>query len=135
MKQKTVTQLLELNKKFYNFNAKEFSQSRQSAWNGWRRIIPYFTQLKSPDLNVLDLGCGNGRFLSFLLTKLTTFFYVGIEENKQLLTEAKKIKTPKTVTTSFKQADILTLTPTDLVSEKQQTSAQHLVITLFGVLH
>lgn len=50
---------------FYQKNAKSFSETRASAWSGWKRLLPYIKTLDSP-ISVFDLGCGNMRFEKFL---------------------------------------------------------------------
>lgn len=73
MNQRT-EQILYLNKKFYQSVAKDFSISRQKDWNGWDRAVQIAkNHLKEPlrkkGPKILDLGCGNGRFLKFMIKK------------------------------------------------------------------
>lgn len=51
--------------RFYQKNAKSFSETRTSAWSGWKRLLPYIEALDSP-ISVFDMGCGNMRFEKFL---------------------------------------------------------------------
>ena len=73
--------LLKLNKKFYLKTQKYFNTSRQSPWPGWKKLLPH---LQVRNLQVLDLGCGNGRFGKFL-AEHRQIDYTGIDNNQYLL--------------------------------------------------
>ena len=65
-------------------NAKHFSQSRNQPWEGWKLAFKYLKNLES--LSVLDLGCGNGRYLDFLLSQNKKVEkYVGVDSSEELL--------------------------------------------------
>lgn len=76
-------------KEFYKRYASSFSQTRTFAWNGWKKLLPYFKEMQEnkaislPDINeiayqrteqftemqslkLLDFGAGNLRFERFL---------------------------------------------------------------------
>lgn len=72
-------------KKDYNFIAKSFSNTRKKDWADFELFTAY---LKDSD-SVLDLGCGNGRLLSFLKKNGVTD-YIGIDQSNALLKEARK---------------------------------------------
>ena len=79
-------QLLEINHDFYNDFAGAFAATRYGAQPGWDRIIPHF-----PDrCQVLDLGCGNGRFAHFLDERLQQVDYVGLDGSEKLVEIARK---------------------------------------------
>ena len=89
MKKKTAQQFIQLNRLFYETVAEEFNLTRNASWYGfekvWETIFPTLTL--SP--NILDIGCGNGRFGSFLKTKIgNNFNYTGIDQNQYLLNQA-----------------------------------------------
>lgn len=84
MRPHTVAALLALNRQFYARFAGEFSRTRRSWPPGFSRILPY---LKS-GFNVLDLGCGNGRFVVFLDDSSWTGRYVGLDSSTSLLADA-----------------------------------------------
>lgn len=73
--------------------AKQFAATRRTYWTGWcqsidfcREYIPDFSQI-----NILDLGCGNGRFLGFLLSMdIVPLEYIGLDYSKTLLSLAKQ---------------------------------------------
>jgi SAM-dependent methyltransferase len=67
MNAETVAVLDEINRSFYRLHAHSFSLSRGSPWPGWIRLLPLLQPaLAGPDARILDLGCGNGRFLRWL---------------------------------------------------------------------
>lgn len=67
MDQKTRT-ISEATSRFYAQNADTFSQTRQSAWDGWRRLLPSIEQPPN-EPSVLDAACGNLRFPRFLASE------------------------------------------------------------------
>lgn len=75
-------QLLQLNTQFYQQIGSEFSATRQSAWPGWRRLLPL---ISDTGMTVLDLGCGNGRFYEFLQQGNKEVQYTGMDMNSTLI--------------------------------------------------
>lgn len=68
----------------YNLVAGDFSRTRRYPWKGLYFLAEY---LKSGD-RVLDLGCGNGRFLDVLQNK--NIDYIGIDGASSLIEIARK---------------------------------------------
>ncbi|MGV2437992.1 MAG UNVERIFIED_CONTAM: class I SAM-dependent methyltransferase [Anaerolineae bacterium] len=64
MQQATIDHLNQLNQAFYRTTAQDFSETRQTAWQGWARLSAFLPAVTP--LRVLDVGCGNGRFAHFL---------------------------------------------------------------------
>lgn len=118
-----IQRLNQLNKTFYAQTAESFSQSRDHAWAGWEKLLPY---LQTP-LSVLDIGCGNGRFGIFLHEKLgDEIQYHGIDNAPALLDFARE---------AFDQRDLsFTLEQRDIVENPPDEGAYDLVV-VFGVLH
>ena len=59
--------LCALTGEFYRANAESFSQTRQSPWQGWVRLLEVMDSVaKQKPLRVLDLACGNLRFERYL---------------------------------------------------------------------
>ncbi len=106
----TIQKLNLINADFYNKTALFFDNSRSYNWEGWDIMIErlninsvqeksdfgyfwtnlfqkFFHKNKSTKpLQVLDMGCGNGRFYGFLHSRLQVpFNYVGIDTNQFLL--------------------------------------------------
>ena len=71
-----VEQLLKLNKEFYATFAKAFADTRSAPQPGFSKLLDYV-----PDRcrNVADIGCGNGRFGTFLKSKLPEINYTGVD--------------------------------------------------------
>lgn len=132
MNQQTIAKLNQLNKKFYQTVANDFSDARQYFWQGWDKLIPDIKGLNKK-ISVLDLGCGNGRFALFLNKHFADQFkYIGIDNNKQLLDIAKR--------QLANQANIQIL-QVDLVKQLlnntlfKQSDKLFDVIVAFGLIH
>lgn len=69
----------------YNQIAQEFSESRQFPWKDFECFKAYYRS----NFKVLDLGCGNGRLLTFL-KKEGYKSYLGMDQSGELLKQAKK---------------------------------------------
>jgi tRNA (uracil-5-)-methyltransferase TRM9 len=125
MNKTLVRQLQSINDRFYQKNAYSFSQTRQSPWPGWQKLLSHIRGLPSP-LSLLDLGCGNGRFGIFLTdSNVRLKSYVGIDENQALLEETKQsLKIP----TRLHQANLLDF-PSPLAP------ALFDLVAVFGVMH
>ena len=54
--------LSNLNRQFYDEFASSFSATRSQPQAGVRRVADMLPQ----DINILDLGCGNGQFMKYL---------------------------------------------------------------------
>jgi len=104
-----------LNQKFYNQIADHFHQTRLKPWQGWIDLLPFFTNFfadiinKNSQVDVLDIGCGNGRFANFLEKNLLNDLksnlesnldldyaqnlnFIGLDTDQALLDYAKKLK-------------------------------------------
>jgi len=84
MKPETAAQILQLVKKNYQQIAVEFDLSRRKMV--WPILEEYCQKLPS-GLNILDLGCGNGRLLTTLQDKPKT--YLGIDNSPALIALAQ----------------------------------------------
>ena len=109
-------------KRFYKEISDEFSNTRQYPWKGWGKILD---NIKTEgDVNILDLGCGNGRFYEFLKNNLkVSFKYLGLDNNEELLNIAKG-KYPKA---SFNTLDIF-----DSIEDIKKT---YDLVVGFGITH
>lgn len=82
--------LLDLNRIFYASTADEFSATRQQPWPGFDGILPYIPAgEKSRPIRVLDVGCGNGRFASYLADQGLSVDYTGVDASPELLDLAR----------------------------------------------
>jgi len=85
--------LNQLNQDFYTQVSEDFSASRNFSWQGWAEIIKHLP--KKENLKVLDIACGNGRFVEFLEKNFyDSFSYLGLDNSKKLLKIAQN-KFPK----------------------------------------
>ncbi len=110
----------------YTKHAKEFSSTRQSPWEGWKRIIKNEELKIKNGISVLDLGCGNGRFLKYLKEEdIKVSKYVGVDNSKILLNIAKK-ENPEA---EFINLDLNTM------DWKDKIKGEFDLIVSFGVMH
>lgn len=73
MNEETARQINAMTGAFYRHHGASFSQTRQTPWRGWERLLGFVPALRGADggpLRVLDLGCGNLRFARFLAEHL-----------------------------------------------------------------
>lgn len=85
MDSKTSQKILKKVVEDYNNIAESFNKSRKSDWSEFEIFLPY----TKDNQTLCDLGCGNGRFFSFL-KKHKKVQYTGIDKCEKLLFEAKK---------------------------------------------
>lgn len=127
MKDETARRLNNINRAFYAQIADDFSETRQQAWPGWKRLL---SALPAQDpLRILDAGCGNGRFGVFLAhgDPLRRWTYLGIDSSFRLLSEAAcSLRASAGVKASFVQQDLV-FTPLPQASFD--------VVAAFGLLH
>ena len=93
--------LLQINREFYDNFAGAFAATRYGAQPGWDRIIPHFPER----CQVLDLGCGNGRFAHFLDERLQQVDYVGLDGSRRLVEIARK-RAGELAQTTFRVVDL-----------------------------
>ncbi len=131
MKKSTIKKLNQLNKDFYHQTADQFSQSRSYYWSGWKKLLPYVNVITAQKnkLEVLDVGCGNGRFGLFLAEKSpgVKINYFGIDFSRDLLTKAEEKLSSAKINYNLTQKDILR--GLDLKSKKFD------LIACFGLFH
>lgn len=123
MNQDQINEILKLNEAFYKKASVSFSNTRQNYWKGWGRAIDVLSFNGYSTINVLDAGCGNGRFLGFLKERFPklNIKYTGVDTNEELLTEART----KYSDGDFIKGDVLEKLP----------EAQFDLVACFGVTH
>jgi tRNA (uracil-5-)-methyltransferase TRM9 len=87
MRPDTVAALLALNRQFYDQFGGDFAATRRSHPPGYDRILPYLSRAT----NVLDAGCGSGRFLAYLARRAWSGRYTGVDGSARLLEEAAAV--------------------------------------------
>ena len=78
--------LADLNRTFYAGFADDFAATRQGWPLSYERILPHLRDAA----NVLDLGCGNGRLLAFLVERGWRGQYRGLDSSLKLLAIARR---------------------------------------------
>lgn len=86
MKFTTQQAINSINRSFYSSDAAfEFSQTREAPWVGWHRILSALPRDDGVP-NILDVGCGNGRFAVFLAQHWDRpLHYLGVDISEPLL--------------------------------------------------
>lgn len=95
MKASTVAALERINREFYHRRALEFSDSRSHGWPGWQLVLELARgHLRSERISVLDLACGNARFLPQLERLVSAagpnVRYLGVDASVALLALAAR---------------------------------------------
>ena len=83
---KTAARLLDLNRKFYQTFALQFSATRQRLQPGVMHVLDQISSLE----NVLDLGCGNGELGKELLRRGHQGYYIGLDSSVEFLKIAQE---------------------------------------------
>jgi tRNA (uracil-5-)-methyltransferase TRM9 len=107
MKQVTQERLLALNREFYATVAEPFDATRAGLPIGWQGLPQWLptTSAERP-LRVLDVGCGNGRWVRALEKWEVASLYTGIDGDRQLLhLAADHTRSLTNVQTRFHAAD------------------------------
>ena len=79
------TKLMQLTADFYRFHADSFDESRTGAWHSWEAVLAEI----EPFTDILDLGCGNGRFAAFLDEHAAGFRYSCIDAERSFIAAAR----------------------------------------------
>jgi cyclopropane fatty-acyl-phospholipid synthase-like methyltransferase len=110
----------ELNRDFYSKNNESFDKSRKdNFWKGFENVKKH---LKDGQ-RILDLGCGNARFLEFLTKNNSNFNYLGVDNSTHFIAKNKQ----NYPTHKFIEMDI--------VSNLDQITNKYDLVTVFGVTH
>lgn len=72
MDEATARELTAMTNAFYQQVAASFSATRQSAWQGWERVVETAVLDGCTEVDVLDAACGNLRFERFLAERVPT---------------------------------------------------------------
>lgn len=88
MTPETAQKLRNLNHQFYSSLADSFADSRGRPQPGFIRLLDW---LPPEGHSVLDIGCGNGRFLHFLLTHHPAIQASGVDFSGPLLDKARQL--------------------------------------------
>lgn len=122
MRNQGVNEINQINQNFYKKHSQSFSSSRDmNFWKGFEVCKKFI----KPDYSILDLGCGNARFLQFLKTENVLFrSYFGVDSEKSFISENKR-KFPEG---NFQTQDILDY-------ENFKSIPSNDFVCIFGVTH
>ena len=109
MQEKTIKQLNQLNKNFYQIVADDFSDSRQYSWQGWQKIPKFLEKnlKKSKKIKVLDIACGNARFAQFLQKEKFDFDYFALDNSQKLIDIAQETLNKENITSKLFNFDLI----------------------------
>lgn len=131
-----IRKINQINLSFYQKVGSEFDATRQKSWPGWETLWAKLSDLGTAPEAVADIGCGNGRFLTFLAEKGFAGEYLGIDSSSLLLASAEKQLSENPPASGIKAR----FNETDLIVDqdaliKQLNSLNPDLIVLFGVMH
>lgn len=132
MNTETVAALNRITRRFYDKSAYGFAVTHEAPRPGWGKVLDTLAPSMKilPDLSVLDVGCGNGRFARFFKDYCKRpFSYLGLDASPALIELA-----------AADVADIegATCAPFDFVEDSLETLIRDQTFALvvaFGVLH
>lgn len=128
MNKQTAEKLIALNKHFYQQVADSFSQTRSYSWKGWSRVVELIRAQALIQPAIIDLGCGNARFIQFAREQIPFSSYLGVDSDSRLLElAAAKFSAPEI---SFQKADIIS-DPDEIL----RLPANAGLVILSGVMH
>jgi tRNA (uracil-5-)-methyltransferase TRM9 len=134
MNQQTALKFNKLNHEFYQKVALFFDSSRQYNWDGWEReeLLKILEEIQP--LKVLDLGCGNGRYLKTILNfEFKILNYDGIDSSDDLLKKARAstslMQFPLESNVGFHHQDLL------LDNWEKGREGKFNLVVAFGLLH
>ncbi len=92
MRVPTARALAEINRRFYEARAADFSATRERPWPGWETCLRHRPRDRTETtLRVLDVGCGNGRLARFLADRgVRPLHYRGVDASPGLLALARE---------------------------------------------
>jgi len=117
MKANYANEILEMSRRGYEEISHDFSQTRKVFWE---ELYFLGDNIKDGD-RVLDIGCGNGRFLEVLKNKKIT--YTGIDSSKSFIAQAQEM-----------YGDIGSFIHMDALALPFEDSSFDVVVS-FGVIH
>jgi len=121
MNNKGIQEIISLNKDFYTKHNESFDKSRSFGfWDGFNDILEFVPQ----DLKILDLGCGNARFLKFLLEKnIEIKYYLGLDNSSEFILKNSQNYEKY----QFKELDV--------ISHIDQIDQKYSLVVAFGITH
>jgi tRNA (uracil-5-)-methyltransferase TRM9 len=123
----TEKKIIQLNKEFYDKIGRYWNNDAKYYWNGWEKLIEDITIISEQNkiVTVLELGCGNGRFVNFLSERFpdVDFVYTGIDISN--FASVELLSNPK-MQTEFKYFDLL---------QEPWPPKKYDIVVAFGLIH
>lgn len=145
MDRETARALNAINRAFYRERASAFSASREAPWPGFSRLLSIArAEFAGRAWRVLDVGCGNGRFATFLASRadgarpapadapappFRLARYVGLDASIPLAREALE-RARGVPSAEIRLADFVEEPPADAIPDEPFD-----LVACFGVLH
>ena len=133
MTQSTINKLNKINQDFYFRISKYWNNNDDSAQYGWRTLVEILKEpwVDKKEISILDLGCGNARFATFIQNSFPDLKinYVGIDTDPKFLDNGKDRN---------KNFESYSLIKKDLVKDDWQSELKNKkfdLVVLFGILH
>ncbi|MBN1618430.1 class I SAM-dependent methyltransferase [Candidatus Dojkabacteria bacterium] len=126
MEKSLIERLVKINETFYSNIYDEFDSSRSTSWPGWKKFWPLL-KFNKAIVNILDIGCGNGRFIPFINNFDINYKYTGFDISSELLNLAKKRYVKNNI--KFLVGDLLK------INESEICDFHYDLITCFNVFH
>lgn len=134
MNNRTQQRLLALNREFYATVAEPFDATRAGLPIGWQGLREWLPTVPDRPLQVLDVGCGNGRWAWALAEWGIRCAYTGVDGDEKLLQlAAANTQELTNVQTAFYKADFTT--PDWSVALGLQPAAFDLIVCLAALHH
>lgn len=131
--------LCALTGEFYRANAESFSQTRQSPWQGWVRLLEVMDSVaKQKPLRVLDLACGNLRFERYLADALPSRMLSGyaVDNCDPLVEAGERNESDALSRMSFQNLDAIErLSGGSLRESLEAPDASCDLVVSFGFMH
>jgi len=122
---KNKEQLKNLTTEFYQQIALEFDPTRKYQWVGWKKIFDFCRSRKFIPKGILDVACGNGRFVETAHDLNPEINYLGIDSNEFLLDKANK---------NYAQKNKIEFRNVDIYDDWGLKKKYDLVVA-FGIVH
>lgn len=146
----TAEKICEINTFFYETNAAEFAATRQAPWPGWQRCLEAAELDKdaflpvqrlglpgTAPLTVLDVGCGNLRFIKYLREQLSAEVQMecfAVDNCEDILPESE-ILANEFPFVRFQKLDVLGRTVHEASLPQALEAPRCRIVSCFGLFH